>query len=313
MTTVTLGRPATAAKLLAALPSSLELSRPALGLLADGCGADGSGADGCGITLPWSRPDTSGAHRLADALGGGRARPPDSGDPGRELIAAGAVRPDGRPEPALAAALRAFSTPDVVVDLDLSVRRPSAPRGFAQLHAWHRLTGDQVSTLTCAGGDQVELGWFGAAWWQPVLARLVPEPPPGSDEPAPRPGLTLPLPLWLGSGEALRTGRADLLAQLLEQHRGHVLDAAEVPLDAAESDHQVRLVHGCVGARLRAVVSAPAAARRLGMISWLRYADGWRALTPVVRQGGGPAVRLDPVTPLRLGAEIARLAAGVRR
>ena len=311
MTTVALGAPPSTAEQLAGLPGSVTLSRAALEHL----------AAASRIVLPWHVEPARSGRRLAEALGGAGAEPPSDPQsqsqgraataPADELVEAGVTGRDGRPVPAVAAALLAFASAEVAVDLDLAATRPDAPHGSAQLHAWHRLSGERVTTLTYAGGDRLELGWFGSAWWQQTLGRLVPDDGTHRDEAAPGPGLVLPLAVWLGAGEALRTGRPDLLAVLLERHRGLVLDPTGVPCGPAETEHQVRLVHETARGRLRAVVAGTGPRRRIGLVSWLRYADGWRALTPTAGRGG-LAVRLDPVTPPRLGAEIARLVAGVR-
>ena len=82
--------------------------------------------------------------------------------------------------------------------------------------------------------------------------------------------------------------------------------------DAAGETEQLRLLHEGARARLRATVAGhgPAGDRRMGIVSWLRYDDGWRSLTPVHRDGQA-FVRVDPVPPTRLGTEVARLLRGV--
>ena len=70
-----------------------------------------------------------------------------------------------------------------------------------------------------------------------------------------------------------------------------------------------------VGRLLATVVAARESSSglgaRAGWVSWLLFADGWRALTPT-RVAGRPSVRVDAVEPSRLGAEVARLVSVVR-
>jgi hypothetical protein len=57
--------------------------------------------------------------------------------------------------------------------------------------------------------------------------------------------------------------------------------------------------------------------RRLGWVSWLLYADGWRALTPYAGSGAGgirrAMVRIEPRRPIDLGLDVARWVSTVAR
>lgn len=285
-TAVRLGPPPAAPEAVAALPVRLPLSPAALAWL----------AAAAGVPLPWQRPTTAGAEELARRLSG-LPEPAASEEPVAELAGLGALDADGRVRPALLAALVGFARAQVAVDVDVARRLEG---GSVALHAWHRRSGDRVTWLTATGGG-FELGWCGLAGWPAQLTALAAG---GSDAPGadgPRPGLALPLPLLLATGEAVGAGREDLLAALLADP------------DLAGRAEEVRLVHRGVRARLQATVAGhgPTGDRRLGVVSWVRFADGWRSLTPVVR-AGGPWVRLDPVPPSRLAADVARLVQGVR-
>lgn len=260
------------------------------------------------MPLPWPQRPPSG-RRTTERLG--PAGPVDAApDPAAELAALGLLDTGGRVPAEVLGALAPFTRAEVHVVVDLARRPVAAPRpagGSSRLRAWHRWSGDRVAWLAAAG-ERFELGWCGLTWWHNLLSTLVPGPAgvPGAEAPAE--GLTLPLSLLLASGSAVRHGRDDLMAELLRRQPDEV--RAGQPLDVARAAHQLRLVHGGVTARLRATVAAVGPDRRLGVVSWLRYADGWRALLP--EPGAAGRVRLEPVAPSRLGAEVARLAVGVR-
>ena len=73
----------------------------------------------------------------------------------------------------------------------------------------------------------------------------------------------------------------------------------------------VRLHTAGVGRLVATVASRDDGGPRVGWVSWLLFADGWRSLTPV-RRDGRPTVRLAPATPLDLGAQVAALVTLVR-
>jgi hypothetical protein len=85
----------------------------------------------------------------------------------------------------------------------------------------------------------------------------------------------------------------------------------EVP-DPGELRERLVRLHTAVAGRLLATVAAREGGRaRAGWVSWLLYADGWRELVPA-RVDGRPVVRVEPVTPLDLGARVAALVTAVR-
>ena len=87
----------------------------------------------------------------------------------------------------------------------------------------------------------------------------------------------MPLDVLLGTGEALRTNRPDVLDELVRRATPH---------DPATVREQLVHLHTAVAGRLLAVVAATdTGAARAGWVSWLLFGDGWRSLTPVRRDG----------------------------
>lgn len=292
MTTITLhlDRPG-AVDPAAALPRRVRLSRVATERVAQ--------LTDC--PLPWAtrREPSSAQRRLGPALPPGRPAPADAD---RELRELGLLDAAGDLFPELPAAMAAFGSPDVLVDLEVSVRRPG---GFAQLRSWQRRRNGRVTTMSTAGGP-VELGWFPEDLWHAELARAVTVAPTRAGGEPPTGVIDLPHELLLGGGEAIRLGREDVLAELVRRHTGDVVCAGVVA-------EQVRLLHTSSVGRMRTVVSGigTSGARKTGWVSWSLFPDGWRALTPYVREAKA-MVRVHPVGPLRLGIEVARLASGVQ-
>lgn len=282
---VWLGPPRGAGEAVAALPVRLPLSPAAVAWL----------AATAGVPLPWRRA-APGAAALARRLSGRRDHAGRDEAALRELVRLGAADVDGTVRPAVLTSLDVFGQALVAVDVVLARHTAHGP---VILRAWHRRRGDRVTWLTAAGGD-VELGWCDLSAWPAQLTAIA----AGGDDPVgdgPRAGLALPLPLMLAAGEALATGRDDLLAAL-EHHP-----------DIDGDGEQLRLAHEGVRARLQVTVAGHGRAgdRRLGLVSWLRFDDGWRSLTPVTR-AGAPWIRLDPASPRLLAAQVARLQRGMR-
>ncbi|MFN8195420.1 MAG: hypothetical protein U0R80_14190 [Nocardioidaceae bacterium] len=255
------------------------------------------------VPLPWdlaaSRTD------LAAALGDPPPAPATEGEPDTELRRSGLLLAGEELHPDVAAALLTFARPEVFVDLTLALPRPA---GTAQLAAWHRLAGGRVTALT-ATARACELAWFDVGWWHRALVRLVAAPRPEPDRPAPSDGLRLPLELVLGSGEALRTQREDVLAELLSRFGSQVtVDGTVVTPQGARE--VLRALHLGVQGRLQAVVGS-GETRRIGLVGWLLFSDGWRELAAEARRPS-PLVSVGAVRPEALGTRVARLVAGVR-
>lgn len=310
MTTISLnldGSPATHPDLATLLPRRLTLSRRAVERL----------ADRTGTPLPWADPPTPSPTSLALGPAAPTERAdldadPDA-DPDADLSETRVLDALGEVHPEVSDALAVFGAPEALVDIDLSVARPGAPGGFAQLHSWQRLRAGRVTTLATGGGP-LELAWFDDDVWQIELARAVTVTRPRSPARPPARILDLPHELMLGSGEALRLDRADVFGELVARHTGSVYaDDGQVALGRAATDEQVRLLHASVLGRMRLVVSGvgESGVAKIGWVSWLLFGDGWRALTPHIRDHE-PRVRIQPVEPLHLGVDVARLVTGIR-
>jgi len=201
----------------------------------------------------------------------------------------------------VAAALARLSQAEVAVDLNLALRCPS---GVAtQLSAWHRVAGSDV-TAVASTTEGAELSWFGLDRWPAVLTALAEASlRDTADGTGPAAGLCLPLELLLAASTAARDHHDELVAALAQRFPGAVtVEGAVLDQDGAREQLEV-LAREPIG-RLQVVVAG--VTRRIGILSWLRFPDGWRALQPV-RGGGSPRVRLDPVDPAALAARVAWL------
>ncbi len=215
----------------------------------------------------------------------------------------------------VAAALSELSAGELLLDLDLAVRR--WPGATARLQARHGLRDGIVTAVSTALTGEVEVARFDVLHWQPELARSVLVVPPDSSPAPPARTLELPWDLLLGTGAALARHRPELYDVLVARAVGSVRAGAEV-LDAAGCREQLRLVHHSATGRLRVIGAgrAPGGRNRIGWVSWLWFADGWRALTPYAgseASGAGRAmVRIEPRRPSDLGLDVARWMTAVR-
>jgi len=195
----------------------------------------------------------------------------------------------------------------LLVDVEVAVRRG---HGEERLHARHALCGRVVHAVASAGSAGVSTSTFDVADWQHRLARtcrtaVVPSPcaPPAPD-------LEVPWDLVLGTGAALARHRPDLYDVLVARAASGVT-AGGRPLGHAAVHAQMLRLHRAVVGRLRCTGTVPSS-RRVGRVSWLRYDDGWRALTPSseaandAAAGPRPMVRLEPRTPDDLAHDVAR-------
>ncbi|WP_435747633.1 ESX secretion-associated protein EspG [Nocardioides sp. SYSU DS0663] len=260
------------------LPRRIVLSRVAVEEL----------ARRAGTTTPWP-----GAAASPVAVADGDAGAAGTGeDPVAELTRGGLLR-EGAPVADVRAALEVLHAPELLVDLDLAVGTTSA---YARLHSWQRWRAGCVAVASSAGGP-VELAWFDDRLWHAELARALDARLPPSAGPPPDDDLRLPHDVLLATGEAVRSDRTDVL--------GELADRAGIPAE------QARRLHASAVARLQVTVAGGGRRRTLGLLSWMRYADGWRALTPYLDQQV-PMVRVHRVPAERLGVEVAALATRVR-
>ena len=198
-------------------------------------------------------------------------------------------------------ALGPLRFPEIACDVDVTAPRPDGRPGWARLRCRHGLRGDRVASTATAGGA-VEVAAFPVEHWQAELARAATVPLPEVALPPPGERVEVPLEVLLAAGEAVRSGRADVLDELVRRA------AADDP--SGLRDQLVRL-HTASTGRLLATVATRGSTPRLGWVSWLLFADGWRSLT-AIRQEGRPTVRLARVTPLDLGTQVAALVTLVR-
>lgn len=228
-----------------------------------------------GTSLPWPTPTAP-------------------SDRSEELVETGLLQDDGV-SPEAVFAMELLHAPEVLVDVDLAVRRGSS---YVQLRSWQRWRDGRVAAVSTAGGE-VELAWFDDDLWQAELARAVEVTVPRRPVPPPDDDLRLPLDLLLGTGAALRQHRSHLFVEL----------SARTDVDA----EQVRRLHAANLGRMRAVVSGAgrSGVRKAGVVSWALFADGWRALTPYVADGVA-LVDVHRVAPTHLAVEVAALVTQVR-
>ncbi len=193
------------------------------------------------------------------------------------------------------------SDPDVRCVVDVSVRRDASSPGWVQVHSSQALRGDLVAAVTRAG-PRGEAAMWPVKEWAARLAQIADVPVPDAPPPPDR-EVEVPFDVLLGAGEALRTHRPDVLGELVRR---------AAPADPTRLRDQLVRLHTAAAGRLLAVVAAKeAGAVRAGWVSWLLFADGWRSLTPV-RRDGRPVVVLSPVGPADLGSQVAAQVAVVR-
>jgi hypothetical protein len=201
--------------------------------------------------------------------------------------------------------------PDLRLDLDVATVAAGARLHAAySLHDGH-VTGVVVNDTRTARSVSLDI----AAWPGELEGRLT-VPLPDHLPPSPAAVLEVPWDVLVGTGEALARHRPDVYDELVARAVGSAR-ADGVVLDLAGAHEQLRRVHHSVLGRLQAVCSGTGhrGRRRIGWISWLLFADGWRALTPYAA-GTGPArramVRVEPRRTADLAVEVACWVAAVR-
>jgi hypothetical protein len=188
--------------------------------------------------------------------------------------------------------------PDLLVRLDLAVRRDGS---LTRLQALHALRGDTVHVLVSRQGELEVRPVDVSAWPAELAAACRVVPPHGAPAP-PRGCRELPWDLVVGTGAALTAHRQDLDDELSGRAEAGVRE-------------QLAQLHLATVGRLRVVGITPGR-RRIGWVSWVLFADGWRALTPYV--AGGPAaprtmVRIERRHADDLAHDVATWAAGAVR
>ena len=276
--------------LLDALPRRVGLSLPELQLAAECAG---------GAPLPFAPPDAdiTAGDALEARLGLTRTSVEDHAyvstlatlhDPTETLTRRGLLDGDALDE-GLAGALGLLATPAVAVDLDVVV-------DGAQARTWHRESGGAVATLATVDGVVFELAWFPVTSWAAELARAAKLPLGLSLHGTTLPDVVdLPFELLDAAGEAVRSGRADLLPVLAARHAGSVVDGDGRPVSEVDLASMLSALVIDLRGRLRALGAGVSGGQTqlVGVVSWVLLADGWRALRPHHRSGAGDGPRVE--------------------
>lgn len=215
----------------------------------------------------------------------------------------GAMSCDAEPPPEVRAALSRFGSATDGVDVDIAVRSRD---GTLRARSWQRRRDGWVTTLATVDGHDFELTWCADGGWPTVLARTARVAVTTHGSPGLPPVVDLPLDLLLGVGEARTSGRTQVIDELLGRYAGGVREGGSVDRLGPSADPR-RLVadlQAGVQGRLRAVVVSYAGRAAAGVIEWLLFADGWRALKTYARDGLA-MVRLEARTADHLAVDVA--------
>ncbi len=291
--------------LLDGLPRRVALTLPELRLIAEQAG---------GAPLPFDLADVATPSSLDNRLGMSAGSSEDTAyaaalralhDPADSLERRGMIT-DGGIDPGLVGAVGLLATPELALEIDI------ATAGGGQVKAWHRMADGAVATLATVDGIVFELAWFGTDQWSGELARVavVPEDAKLSKSAVPA-AVLMPFPLADSAGEALRSGRADLVQVLVGQRSGHVTTDGTGHTDAAATTI-VGALHNEAQGRLRVLAAriGSQGTTSVGVVSWVLLADGWHALLPH-QEGEEPFVEVRLVAADDLAAQLAPVLAEV--
>ncbi|MGI8523093.1 MAG: ESX secretion-associated protein EspG [Nocardioides sp.] len=299
--------PAVGAGILDALPRRVALTLPELQLAGRAAGD---------APLPFDLTSAAGADPLEGRLGVSRGSNADSAyaaalvglhDPADTLQRRGLLD-GGDLDPGLAGALGLLATPRVAIDLDVSVQGLRA-------HAWHREADGAVATLSTVDGVVFELTWFPSAAWAAELGRVAVLPDTVRLRGTVLPDLVdLPFEVLDTAGEAVRSGRSDLIPVLAAQHSGAVFADDGTPVRDVELAAMLSAVVLDSRGRLRALGADVSGEHTsvVGVVAWTLLADGWRSLRPH-RDGDRHRVEVRRVEPGDLPGDLAFVLAEVTR
>lgn len=233
------------------------------------------------------------------------------------LIELGLLDDHGTPVGDVVAAFGVLAGPEALLVLDLALSDDGGP---ARLRSWFAIAGTQVAQLSTASGLIFELAWYDVAGLPDALTRAATvdaaDDADDDDDSVDQLGgrIELPFELFTDGTEAVRRGRADLLAELVRIAPAPVrLDGAEAAPVAAAA--VVTALEQASRGRLRVLVTAAqggASRRTVGVISWLRVGSGWRSLTPLTL-AGVPTVVVAEVSAAHLARAVAPVLAEVVR
>jgi len=300
--------PAPAASFLDGLARRLAVTLPELRLLAELAGD---------APLPFdvreSADAATGATGLSGRLGQSRGSVEDSAfaealaslhDPADTLRRRGLVTDDG-PDPGILGAVGLLATPSLALEIDVAA-------DDTQVKAWHRHSDGAVASLSTCDGIVFELAWFPGDRWTAELARITAVPGEVSLATSAVPRLLdLPYSLVDSIGEALRSGRTDLVPVLISQAGGEVRADGD-PLGAAEAATAASALHTESRGRLRILAAevSEQTTTSVGVVSWVMLLDGWHSITPR-HDDDGARVAVSRVDPDDLATELAPVLAQV--
>ena len=286
-----------------------------------------------GVPSPARQMATTSAavESLGDRLGRVGAGEHDDPDPGAEsepeppgdedahadaaLTEAGLVD-DGELTETGRAVLDVWHHPAIAIEIELLL---STSRGKVRARSWHRNLDTWVVCLSTADGRGFELTWLAVEDWWLELGRAAwvdPQrfsPAGKSDEPLPE-VIETPWELLLATGESVGRNRVELLDQLVADYAGRTVAGDSIDALAPAADTDVRTWHEVLErtsrGRLHAAVLGRSERGRpgAGIVEWVLFSDGWRALTPF-RRDGWNMVRIERKGPQDLGRDLAVLAA----
>lgn len=297
--------PAEPASFLDGLPRRIALTLPELRVAAQSAGD---------APLPFDLTEAAGPGALEGRLGQSRGSADEQAyaaaldslhDPDDTLRRRGLLTDAGL-DAGLAGAIGLLATPRIALDIDVAA-------AGSQVKAWHRQADGAVATLATCDGIVFELAWFRADQWPGELSRVaaIPDDVDLRDSDVPR-TVDLPFQLVDAIGEALHSGRPDLVPVLMEHHGEGVLDADAARLPDTDAVTAVAAVHTEGRGRLRVLAAevADAGTTSVGVASWVLLADGWHSLTPR-QEDSGPRVTVRRVDPDDLATELAPVLAQV--
>ncbi|WP_297741051.1 hypothetical protein [Nocardioides sp.] len=209
-------------------------------------------------------------------------------------------------DPGITGAIGLLATPTLALDIDVSA-------GTSHVKAWHRQAGNAVATLATCDGIVFELAWFATDQWPGELSRAAAIPEDISlDESSVPEEIDLPFQLVDAVGEALRSGRADLVPVLMSQHGEGIVDGRAQPINDTEASTAVAAIHTEGKGRLRVLAARVSAdeTTEVGLVSWVLLSDGWHSLLPHQAQDDS-RVRVRRTSPADLATELAPILAQV--
>ena len=215
--------------------------------------------------------------------------------------------------------LTVWHTPSLAVELEMLV---ALRRGTVRVRSWHRNLDDWVVCLSTGDGLTFELSWLSADDWWLELGRAayvdtatLSASAMAHGDPLPD-VIETPWDLLLATGEAVQRRRVELLDQMASDYSGMTLTGDSLATWETADDHDVRHWHEQLESssrgRLHAAVMGSSERGRpgVGIIEWVLFHDGWRSLTPFMRDGWN-MVRIERRSPVDLPRELAVRAAEV--